>query len=73
MRSVSDHDVPSPASGDSWTTGSHVEVRRSEEQARLVEDELTELLRRRRKVANEKPDNFAIFGTDSLTRLVERT
>jgi len=35
----------------------------------LVEDELTELLRRRRKVANEKADNFAIFGTDSLTRL----
>jgi putative ABC transport system permease protein len=34
-----------------------------------VEDELTELLRRRRKVANEKPDNFAIFGTDTLTRL----
>jgi putative ABC transport system permease protein len=35
----------------------------------LVEDELTELLRRRRKVANEKPDNFAIFGTDTITRL----
>ena len=35
----------------------------------LVTDELTELLRRRRKVANEKPDNFAIFGTDTLTRL----
>lgn len=35
----------------------------------LVEDELTELMRRRRKVANEAPDNFAIFGTDSLTRL----
>src|SRR6202044_2545261 len=35
----------------------------------LVQDELTELLRRRRKVPNEKPDNFAIFGTDSLTRL----
>ena len=34
-----------------------------------VEDELTELLRRRRRVPNEKPDNFAIFGTDSLTRL----
>jgi putative ABC transport system permease protein len=35
----------------------------------LVEDELTELLRRRRKVANAAADNFAIFGTDSLTRL----
>jgi putative ABC transport system permease protein len=35
----------------------------------LVEDELTDLLRRRRKVTNEKPDNFAIFGTDTLTRL----
>jgi putative ABC transport system permease protein len=35
----------------------------------LVQDEITELLRRRRKVANESPDNFAIFGTDSLTRL----
>ena len=34
-----------------------------------VEDELRELLRRRRKVMNDKPDNFAIFGTDSLTRL----
>ncbi len=37
--------------------------------AQLVQDELTELLRRRRKVANAAPDNFAIFGTDSLTRL----
>ena len=27
------------------------------------------LLRRRRKVANEKADNFAIFGSDSITRL----
>jgi len=35
----------------------------------MVEDELTELLRRRRKVLNEKPDNFAIFGTDTLERL----
>jgi putative ABC transport system permease protein len=35
----------------------------------LVQDELTELLRRRRKVHNEAPDNFAIFGTDTLTRL----
>jgi len=35
----------------------------------LVVDELTELLRRRRKVLNEAPDNFSIFGTDTLTRL----
>ena len=35
----------------------------------LVEDALTELLRRRRKVHNDQPDNFAIFGTDTLTRL----
>ena len=34
-----------------------------------VQDEVTELLRRRRKVANEAADNFAVFGTDSLTRL----
>ena len=37
--------------------------------APLVQDEVTELLRRRRKVANEAADNFAVFGTDSLTRL----
>ncbi len=35
----------------------------------LVEDEIRELLRRRRKVHNEAEDNFAIFGTDSITRL----
>jgi putative ABC transport system permease protein len=35
----------------------------------IVVDELTEMLRRRRKVLNEKPDNFAIFGTDTLERL----
>jgi putative ABC transport system permease protein len=34
-----------------------------------VQDELTELLRRRRKVLNAAPDNFSIFGTDTLTRL----
>jgi putative ABC transport system permease protein len=36
----------------------------------MVEDELRELLRRRRKVRNEMPDNFAIFGTDFITRLL---
>ncbi len=37
----------------------------------IVEDEIRELLRRRRRVANAADDNFAIFGTDSLTRLWE--
>jgi len=35
----------------------------------LVTDEIRELLRRRRKVRNELPDNFAIFGSDSITKL----
>jgi putative ABC transport system permease protein len=35
----------------------------------LVQDEITELMRRRRKVRNEADDNFAIFGSDSITRL----
>ena len=35
----------------------------------IVEDEIRDLLRRRRKVRNEAPDNFAIFGSDSITRL----
>ena len=30
---------------------------------------MRELLRRRRKVRNDKDDNFAIFGADSITRL----
>ncbi|MCL2659981.1 MAG: ABC transporter permease [Acidobacteriaceae bacterium] len=34
-----------------------------------VTDSITDLLRRRRKVRNEADDNFAIFGSDSLTRL----
>jgi putative ABC transport system permease protein len=32
-------------------------------------DEIRELLRRRRKVAFDKPDNFAIFTTDSITEV----
>ena len=35
----------------------------------LVTEEITELLRRRRKVRNDAEDNFAIFGSDSITRL----
>lgn len=35
----------------------------------IVEDELRDLLRRRRKVRNEAEDNFAIFGSDSITKL----
>ncbi len=35
----------------------------------VAEDEIRELLRRRRKVRNDQDDNFAIFGSDSITRL----
>jgi putative ABC transport system permease protein len=35
----------------------------------LVQDEITDLLRRRRKVRNEAADNFAIFSSDSITKL----
>ena len=35
----------------------------------LVEEEIRELLRIRRKVHVEKPDDFEIFGPDSLSRL----
>jgi putative ABC transport system permease protein len=35
----------------------------------LVEDEMRDLLRRRRKVRNEADDNFAIFSSDSITKL----
>jgi putative ABC transport system permease protein len=35
----------------------------------LVTEEIQELLRLRRKVRNEAEDNFAIFGSDSITRL----
>jgi putative ABC transport system permease protein len=54
-----------PEELDYWITLKYDDVKN----VPLVKDELTELLRRRRKVLNEKPDNFAIFGTDSLTRL----
>ncbi len=35
----------------------------------LVEDEIRELLRRRRKVPNAAEDNFVVSGADSLTKL----
>src|ERR1035441_7183938 len=35
----------------------------------LVEEEIRELLRVRRRVPVEKPDNFEIFGPDSLSKL----
>jgi putative ABC transport system permease protein len=54
-----------PEDLDYWITLKYDDVKN----AQLVTDEVTELLRRRRKVPNEKPDNFAIFGTDTLTRL----
>ena len=40
-----------------------------QENKAVVEDEIRELLRRRRKVHNDQEDNFAIFGSDSITRL----
>ena len=54
-----------PEDLDYWITLKYDDVKN----APLVQDEVTELLRRRRKVANEAADNFAVFGTDSLTRL----
>jgi len=35
----------------------------------LVMDEMTELLRRRRKVHNDQEDNFVVFSSDAITKL----
>lgn len=50
---------------DYWIAAKYDDQKNKE----LVTDEIRELLRRRRKVRNEKPDNFAIFSSDSITRL----
>ncbi|HMD20813.1 MAG TPA: ABC transporter permease [Alloacidobacterium sp.] len=55
---------------DAVTGGIWVSVKYDDPKFRsLVEDEVRELLRRRRKVRVESPDDFEIFSPDSLTRL----
>jgi putative ABC transport system permease protein len=55
---------------DAVNSGVWVSVKYDDQKNKsLVEDELRELLRRRRKVRVEKPDDFEIFSPDSLTRL----
>jgi putative ABC transport system permease protein len=55
---------------DAVTGGIWVSVKYDDPKFRsLVEDEVRELLRRRRKVRVESADDFEIFSPDSLTRL----
>ena len=54
-----------PEDLDYWITLKYDDVKN----VPIVTDEVTELMRRRRKVPNAAPDNFSVFGTDSLTRL----
>jgi len=54
-----------PEQLDYWITVKYDDPKNKD----AVVDGLTELLRRRRKLTNDKPDNFAIFGTDTITRL----
>jgi putative ABC transport system permease protein len=55
---------------DAVNSGVWVSVKFDDQRNRtLVEDEVRELLRRRRKVHVEQPDDFEIFAPDSLTRL----
>jgi putative ABC transport system permease protein len=50
---------------DYWISAKYDDQRNKE----LVTDEIRELLRRRRRVRNELPDNFAIFSSDAITKL----
>jgi putative ABC transport system permease protein len=55
---------------DAVTAGVWVSVKYDDQKNKsLVEDEVREMLRLRRKVRVEQPDNFEIFSPDSLTRL----
>jgi putative ABC transport system permease protein len=50
---------------DYWISAKFDDPRNKE----LVTGEIQELLRRRRRVHNELPDNFAVFSSDSITKL----
>jgi putative ABC transport system permease protein len=50
---------------DYWISAKFDETKNKE----LVTGEIQELMRRRRKVRNEMPDNFAVFSSDSLLKL----
>jgi putative ABC transport system permease protein len=55
---------------DATQSGMWVSVKYDDPRNRdLVEDEVREMLRVRRKVPTWKPDNFAIFSPDSIARL----
>ncbi len=50
---------------DYWISAKYDDPKNKE----LVTGEIQELMRRRRKVRNEMPDNFAVFSSDSLVKL----
>jgi putative ABC transport system permease protein len=54
-----------PEDKDLWVSVKYDEAKNKP----LVEEEIRELLRIRRKVRVDKPDDFEIFGPDSLSRL----